>query len=201
MCCRFWMLLTSARDLWLSCGWSTMCLMACMASSHPSTLDQSRRRSQFSKNEPLLRTGLLVTGWLEWQQWQLVKDLSGYHAQDYWSAFQIWFNINMYPRKYQDNDCSQFLFVLLLQYIEPLSDGGGLYLVLCTVLCINVCFVEHAFVLNASFFVRQTKQLFQLFCARFQTYFDAVLLLFVMCLLRINCLLQRCVHSPSLTAT
>lgn len=58
----------------------------------------------------------------------------------------------MYPRKYQDNDCSQFLFVLLLQYIEPLSDGGGLYLVLCTVLCINVCFVEHAFVLNASFF-------------------------------------------------
>jgi len=99
----------------------------------------------------------------------------------------------MYPRKYQDNDCSQFLFVLLLQYIEPLSDGGGLYLVLCTVLCINVCFVEHAFVLNASFFVRQTKQLFQLFCARFQTYFDAVVL-FVMCLLRINCLLQRCVH-------
>ncbi len=44
---------------------------------------------------------------------------------------------NQVSQRASDSDCSKLLFVLLLQHFKPRSDCG-LYLALCTVLCIKV---------------------------------------------------------------
>ena len=101
-----------------------------------------------------------------------------------------------YPREHQDSDCSNLLFVLLLQQFKPRSDCG-LYLALCTVLCIKYCFVQPGGLNSLGAFSNsQTNRAsFMLLCSDLKfTLLDEVSAPFIIFLLQINCLLQNCVY-------